>query len=88
MTANGFTSSTVPATGLRAVEASVRPAFVSYSSLIKPALLIGFASAHGEQKKAPGGRARVSLEAAPPQCVPRSRRDGFDPRKQPQRALM
>jgi hypothetical protein len=30
--------STVPATGLRAVGASVRPACVSYSSLIKPAL--------------------------------------------------
>jgi hypothetical protein len=35
---NGFTASTVPATGLRAVGASVRPACVSYSSLIKPAL--------------------------------------------------
>src|SRR5262245_16893315 len=35
---NGFTSSTVPATGLRAVGASVRPACVSYSSLINPAL--------------------------------------------------
>src|SRR6516165_7748327 len=34
---NGFTSSTVPATGLRAVGASVRPACVSYSSLINPA---------------------------------------------------
>src|SRR5262249_48887486 len=35
---NGFTSSAVSATGLRAVGASVRPACVSYSSLIKPAL--------------------------------------------------
>src|SRR5215510_7404975 len=35
---NGFTSSTVPATGLRAVGASVRPACVSYSSLINPAM--------------------------------------------------
>src|SRR5262245_66372962 len=35
---NGFTSSTVSATGLRAVGASVRPACVSYSSLINPAL--------------------------------------------------
>src|SRR5262245_10213445 len=35
---NGFTSSTVPATGLRAVGASVRPACVSYSFLINPAL--------------------------------------------------
>jgi hypothetical protein len=34
---NGFTSSTVPATGLRAVGASVRPTCVSGSSLIKPA---------------------------------------------------
>src|SRR5262249_40358499 len=35
---NGFTSSTVPATGLPAVGASVRPACVSYPSLINPAL--------------------------------------------------
>src|SRR4029077_18340410 len=35
---NGFTASTVPATGLRAEAASLRPARVSYSSLIKPAL--------------------------------------------------
>src|SRR5262249_20200473 len=35
---NGFTSSTVPATGLRAIGASVRPACVSYSSLITPAM--------------------------------------------------
>ena len=42
----------------------------------------------GSETVAGSDRRPHKPRSRPSQCVPRSRRDGFDPRKQPQRALM